>query len=111
MNNSASQAPQIDEVLGQAPGAVAQQELGVLRQAIVRALDRKRRLGQYAVVWQGAQVRRLPPEALPTVPTDASSTDVPPMPTPLARVVAAWERLPDRFDEPDDPAPLAPVKL
>ena len=43
--------------------------LAILRQAVSEALERKRRLGQYAVVWQdGCPVRILPDAApLPSV--------------------------------------------
>lgn len=39
--------------------------LEVLKEAVGRALDRKRRLGEYAVVWVDGRVVTLPPEALP----------------------------------------------
>ena len=40
------------------PSPQSQRILQVLQQAVSKALDRKRRLGQYAVVWQdGAPVR------------------------------------------------------
>ena len=35
-----------------APSARGQQLLGVLRQAVGKVLEKKRRLGQYAVVWK-----------------------------------------------------------
>lgn len=59
------------QLFGQSPSAEARRELDALRQAVGRALDRKRRLGQYAVVWQDGQVRQLPPEALPGWPASA----------------------------------------
>jgi hypothetical protein len=55
----------------QSPSAEARRELAALRQAVGQALDRKHRLGQYAVVWQDGQVRRLPPEALSGWPASA----------------------------------------
>jgi hypothetical protein len=40
------------------PSPQSQKTLRVLQQAVTKALDRKQRLGQYAVVWQdGAPVR------------------------------------------------------
>jgi len=39
-------------------------ELLALRRAVAKALDRKRRLGQYAVVWRDGRVVRLEPEEL-----------------------------------------------
>jgi len=37
-------------------------ELMALRRAVAKALDRKRRLGQYAVVWRDGQTVRVEPE-------------------------------------------------
>ena len=47
------------------PLARSQETLQILQQAVAKALDRKRRLGQYAVVWQdGApQILRADDEA------------------------------------------------
>ena len=39
-------------------------ELMALRRAVAKALDRKRRLGQYAVVWRDGRPVRLEPEDL-----------------------------------------------
>jgi hypothetical protein len=39
-----------------------QQALDVLRNAVAEALDRKRRLGQYAVIWRDDQAVRIGPE-------------------------------------------------
>jgi hypothetical protein len=39
-----------------------------LRKAVAKALDRKRRLGQYAVVWRDERVTIVPPEDLPELP-------------------------------------------
>lgn len=36
--------------------------LDVLRSAVAEALERKRRLGQYAVVWRDGQVVRIDPQ-------------------------------------------------
>ncbi len=44
-----------------------QKILDVLNRAVCKALDRKRRLGQYAVVWRNGQVAKVPPEALPCI--------------------------------------------
>jgi D-aminopeptidase len=40
----------------------AAQALDVLRAAVAEALDRKRRLGQYAVVWHDGRAMRIEPE-------------------------------------------------
>jgi hypothetical protein len=39
-----------------------------LRKAVVEALDRKRRLGQYAVFWQVGKVVRVEARELPALP-------------------------------------------
>ena len=43
----------------------ADMALESLRRAVAKALDRKRRLGQYAIVWRDGRVVRLSPEELP----------------------------------------------
>ena len=54
--------------------AESHQLLEALRTAVAEALERKRRLGQYAVIWRDGQVVRiepddqLPPEPAPTNP-------------------------------------------
>lgn len=55
----------IEERFDQPPSEAARQGLEALRIAVARALDRKRRLGQYAVVWHAGRVKTVPPEALP----------------------------------------------
>ena len=40
------------------------EELLALRRAVAKALDRKRRLGQYAVVWRDGRPVRLEPEEI-----------------------------------------------
>ena len=50
------------------PSPFADQTLAVLRQAVAEALDRKRRLGQYAVFWQGGRVVRVEAKDLPGLP-------------------------------------------
>jgi len=68
----AGPSPQrVVEIRGQPPSAEALRDLAALREAVGKALDRKRRLGQYAVVWQDGRARVLPPEALPVWPTGA----------------------------------------
>lgn len=42
----------------------AEQTLEALRKAVANALERKRRLGQYAVVWRDGRPVRLEPEEL-----------------------------------------------
>ena len=44
-----------------------QQALDALRSAVAKALDRKRRLGQYAVIWRDGKVVRLEPDELPLI--------------------------------------------
>ena len=39
-----------------------QQALDVLRNAVAEALDRKRRLGQYAVIWRDGRAVKIGPE-------------------------------------------------
>ena len=39
-----------------------QQALNALRNAVAEALDRKRRLGQYAVIWREGRAVRIGPE-------------------------------------------------
>lgn len=39
-----------------------QRALDALRSAVTEALERKRRLGQYAVIWRDGQVVRIEPE-------------------------------------------------
>ena len=39
-----------------------QEALDALRSAVAEALDRKRRLGQYAVIWRDGRVVRIGPE-------------------------------------------------
>ena len=46
-----------------------QRALDALRSAVAEALERKRRLGQYAVIWRNGQVVRIEPDQ------DASSED------------------------------------
>lgn len=41
-----------------------QQALDALRHAVAEALDRKRRLGQYAVIWRDGRVVRIDAEAI-----------------------------------------------
>lgn len=39
--------------------------LEALRQAVAKALDTKRRLGHYAIMYENGTVLRVPPECLP----------------------------------------------
>ena len=41
-----------------------QQVVDALRDAVAEALERKRRLGQYAVIWRDGRVVRLQPEEI-----------------------------------------------
>ncbi len=60
------------------PSAEALQVLDALRQAVAQALDRKRRLGQYAVVWEDGRVQLLRGDALPALPAGADATEAAP---------------------------------
>jgi len=52
-----------------------QQALDALRSAVAEALDRKRRLGQYAVIWRDGQAMRIEPEEeAPSKPHEHSAT-------------------------------------
>ena len=42
-----------------------QQALDALRAAVAEALERKRRLGQYAVIWRDGRAVRIEPDAQP----------------------------------------------
>ena len=42
-----------------------QQALDALRAAVAEALDRKRRLGQYAVIWRDGRAVRIEPDEPP----------------------------------------------
>lgn len=93
-----SAAPfQVEELFGQPPSAAARQELEALRQAVGQALDRKRRLGQLAVIWEAGEVRRLPPEALPTWP---ASTGMAYGPAPLSHAVVTSDTQPPQTPDP-----------
>ena len=55
--------------------ADTQLALDILRAAVAEALDRKRRLGQYAVMWRDGQVVRIEPEdEVPSKPAGQSET-------------------------------------
>ena len=55
--------------------ADTQLALDILRAAVAEALDRKRRLGQYAVIWRDGQVVRIEPdEEAPSKPAGQSET-------------------------------------
>ena len=49
-----------------------------LRQAVANALERKRRLGQYAVVWRDGQMVRLSPEQIGSAEAYESGASAPP---------------------------------
>jgi len=44
------------------PSKNALKALAVLQQAVAEALDKKRRLGQYAVVWRNGEIVKLTPD-------------------------------------------------
>ena len=52
--------------------------LTALRQAVANALERKRRLGQYAVVWRDGQTVRLSPEQIGSAEAYESGASAPP---------------------------------
>ena len=55
--------------------ADTQLALDILRAAVAEALDRKRRLGQYAVIWRDGQVVRIEPDQeAPSKPAGQSET-------------------------------------
>ncbi len=49
--------------------------LAALQQAVDQTLDRKKRLGQYAVMWQNGQVVKIPPEELPGLDAQPRDAD------------------------------------
>lgn len=55
----------VNVVEGLPPTPEAEQARLVLQQAVHEALVRKRRLGQYAVMWINGRPQRVPPEQLP----------------------------------------------
>jgi hypothetical protein len=60
--------PTIVVTYDEEPDAASLQTLAVLRKAVAEALDRKRRLGQYAVFWQDGKVVRVEAKDLPALP-------------------------------------------
>lgn len=52
-----------------------QRALDALRRAVADALDRKRRLGQYAVVWRDGRAVRIEPAAPPIEPKAGGDRD------------------------------------
>lgn len=56
--------------------AKSQQALDSLREAVAAALERKRRLGHYAVIWRDGQVVRIEGDEL-RVPQPAAAPAVP----------------------------------
>ena len=57
-----------------APSAESQRMLESLRQAVAKALERKRRLGQYAVIWQDGKPVIIHAEPSRVAEEDASYT-------------------------------------
>lgn len=49
-----------------ASSPTTEEVLASLRRAVSKALDRKRRLGQYTVVWKDGRVQRIEPDAMRT---------------------------------------------
>ena len=54
-----------------------QKALDALRSAVAEALDRKRRLGQYAVIWRDGRAVRIEGEELTSTEPDAQDTGNP----------------------------------
>ncbi|WP_019589394.1 MULTISPECIES: hypothetical protein [unclassified Thioalkalivibrio] len=52
--------------------------LAALRRAVANALERKRRLGQYAVVWRDGRTVRLSPEQIGSAEEYESGASAPP---------------------------------
>lgn len=63
------EVPEIVVSYGAVPDAAASETLAALRHAVAMALDRKRRLGQYAVFWEDGHVVRVEGKDLPGLPT------------------------------------------
>ena len=97
MTNPSTTPPASNGPIAKSPSAAAQRDLAALRQAVGEALDRKRRLGQYAVIWQEGRVRTLPPDALPPSPGQPT----------LVTVLKAKEPLPEGLPRTEDPPPQA----
>lgn len=55
-----------------------QQALEALKKAVANALERKRRLGHYAVVWRDGQTVRLSPEQIGSAEEYVSGASAPP---------------------------------
>ena len=55
-----------------------QQALEALKKAVANALERKRRLGHYAVVWRDGQMVRLAPEQIGSAEAYESGASAPP---------------------------------
>lgn len=50
-----------------------QRALDALRSAVAEALERKRRLGQYAVIWRDGKVVKIGPDEIAAAKHDAQS--------------------------------------
>ena len=61
-------APEIIVTYSTTPAPATVATLHALEQAVAQALDRKRRLGQYAVFWQNGQVVEVLADELPSLP-------------------------------------------
>lgn len=63
------------------PSAKSQEMLQVLQQAVVEALDKKQRLGQYAVIWKDGAPVKVGGEAedmeIPAVPGETAMPEEP----------------------------------
>lgn len=56
----------------------AEDALEVLRQAVAEALERKRRLGQYAVTWRNGRIEFIGPNPPPATGYDNGQANMPP---------------------------------
>ena len=60
--------PQLVVTYGSAPSLRGAATLKALQRAVAAELDRKRRLGHYAVMWKDGRVVQVPPEDWPCLP-------------------------------------------
>lgn len=49
------------------PSPLAEKAINSMQKSVAKALDRKQRLGQYAVVWENGKVVRLKPSEIETL--------------------------------------------
>jgi hypothetical protein len=98
------QTPEVDEQYGVPPSKQAVEALQALRQAVDEALDRKRRLGQYAVVWLDGRAVDVQPDDLLDMRA-LSATGGSPSGRNLVELLAGWSPLEDGLPDNDDDPP------